>query len=300
MATLVRRPLGPLSAASVALALYCACLAPRETAFAQRPATRDWDRAPAIIEVDTGEDVFALGDVHGDYDRLLDVVKAGGIIAEAPDQPDNVRWSAGRAMLVCTGDLINKWDQSLKVLVLFRALCEQADRAGGRVIVMLGNHEVGFLTDPGDNKSSEFTTELRRAGLKPKDVAAGRDPAGIGAYLRDLPFGARVNDWFFIHAGNPAALTVPRLRAGFQRAVDWEGFRSRLLLAPDSPFEARLHPRPWWERDGDRPADAHARLQGAVRALGVRHLVVGHQPGAVEFCDGTKRKRGRCSRSTKA
>ena len=29
-------------------------------------ATRDWNANPAVVEVDTSEDIFAIGDSHGD------------------------------------------------------------------------------------------------------------------------------------------------------------------------------------------------------------------------------------------
>jgi hypothetical protein len=280
------------------LAIAWACLlgavivAVPQSADAQRPAARDWDKHPAIVELQTSHDVFAIGDIHGDYDRLVDVLRAGRIIPTIPDHPKAVRWTAGRSTFVCTGDVINKGDHSLQVISLLRALGDAADRDGGRVVVTMGNHEAEFLADPTDNKASQFSSELKATGLKPKDVVAGRDLEGLGAFLRSLPFAVRVNDWFFIHAGNPASQTIPQLRAGFQRAVDWEGFQSPTLLAVNSPLEARLHPRPWWEREGDSPAQAQDRLRSAVQAMGVQHLVIGHQPGAIEFCDGTKRRRG--------
>jgi hypothetical protein len=34
-------------------------------------APRDWKESPAIVRLGTQADIFAMGDVHGDYQRLV-------------------------------------------------------------------------------------------------------------------------------------------------------------------------------------------------------------------------------------
>jgi hypothetical protein len=141
------------------------------------PAPRDWQKFPAVAEVDTAEDVYAVGDVHGDYDRLLALLRAGDVIPGSPDHPRDVRWKAGRAVLVCTGDLIDKGDHSLKVVTLFRALADAARCDGGRVLVTMGNHEAEFLADPsGDKKATEFLRDLGGRACGPKRSPPGTTP----------------------------------------------------------------------------------------------------------------------------
>jgi hypothetical protein len=157
----------------------------------------------------------------------------------------------------------------------------------------MGNHEAEFLADPDDDdKALEFIKELERHGIAPRDVAAGRDPRGIGLYLRGLPFAARLGDWFFAHAGDTGGRTLEQLRAALEQEVDNKGYDADVLLGKKGLLEARLHKGPWWERKGDRPAESEARLRDWVKALGARHLVIGHQPGHVAFADGTRRKKG--------
>jgi hypothetical protein len=77
---------------------------------------RNWIKHPAVVELDTEEDVFAVGDVHGDYDRLVTLLAAGKVIDPDPASPERAGWAAGKAVLVCTGDLIDKGPHSLKVI----------------------------------------------------------------------------------------------------------------------------------------------------------------------------------------
>ena len=53
-----------------------------------------------------------------------------------------LRWSGGRDELVQVGDLFNRGGGAARALRLLLELQRQARRAGGRVTVLLGNHEV--------------------------------------------------------------------------------------------------------------------------------------------------------------
>src|SRR5207244_2043840 len=117
--------------------------------------------------------LYALGDVHGDYDRLVTLLIAAKVLASEPPRPDQARWAAGPAVLVCTGDLIDKGNQGLRVLALLRALQDSAQEVGGRLLVTMGNHEAVFLASPARGlKTEEFRRELVSRGLDPSVVAA--------------------------------------------------------------------------------------------------------------------------------
>jgi hypothetical protein len=254
---------------------------------------RDWKTNPAIVELTTAQDVYALGDIHGDYDRLVTLLVAARIISRDPPAPEKVSWSAGRSVLVTLGDAINKGNQSLAVLALLRALQADAARAGGRVVVLMGNHEARFLAGSRrDENSSLLVKELLARKVEPEAVTAGRDELGLGAFLRGLPFAARINDWFFSHAGNTHGRSLDELARELREGVTSKGFGAPILAAPTSLLEARLHPSPWWERSGEEKTAGQKRLAGYLKALGARHLVIGHQPAAVRFADGSTRRAG--------
>src|SRR6185369_937652 len=172
---------------------------------------RDWQQCPALVTFDTPEVVYALGDTHGDYERLVKLLVAGHLLASAPAAPDQAAWSGGHAILVVTGDMIDKDDHALDVIALMRALTASAASQGGRVVISTGNHEAEFLGDPKGSKTEMFRGELKAAGIKPLDVAGGIDRQGIGKFLLCLPFASRVNGWFFSHAGSTKGRTLSQL-----------------------------------------------------------------------------------------
>ena len=52
--------------------------------------TREWSRYPAVLRLTTHEDIYAVGDVHGEYERLAGLLATNHLIAAAPPEPDRV------------------------------------------------------------------------------------------------------------------------------------------------------------------------------------------------------------------
>lgn len=79
--------------------------------------------------------IVAIGDVHGAFEPLRAILRE----AELIDAED--RWIGGDAILVQTGDLLDRGARVHEVVELMRSLERQAPEHGGRVIGLLGNHE---------------------------------------------------------------------------------------------------------------------------------------------------------------
>jgi len=281
------KPNSLLKAISIALALtVCGGLA-----RGAPKASRDWTKHPAVVQVDTTENIFAVGDAHADPDRLMGVLVAAKIIEGVPTNLSQVKWAAGKSVLVVTGDMIDKWHYSLGVIELLRALQASAAAQGGQVIITMGNHEAEFLADPHGKKTEDFGDDLMAAGLKRDDVAACE--GDLGKFLCELPVAARVNDWFFSHGGNTNNQTIQGLSAAIESGFAKDGFATKELVGDNSILEARLNDKgpnnlPWFD-NGSLETDPQKLLAQYAQALGVRHIVQGHQPGEVKFPDGRKR-----------
>lgn len=256
--------------------------ATEEAASSHGPA-RDWSAHPAILEIDDADEVFALSDPHGGYEQLGQLLARNGLIASCPSDPDKagtVRWTGGTATLVVAGDLIDKGSSSLGVIDLLRALQTQAPSKGGRVVVTLGNHEAEFFLDPHNKKADSsganeagIDSELQARHIDPNDVAQQRDAAGRGAWLANLPFAVRVKKWFFAHGGNTDQSSIPDLEKQLRSALDGKGWGAKAITGDDSILEGQE----WYgNQDKDKTVGKNAD------ALGVKHIVFGHDPGAMK------------------
>ncbi len=178
--------------------------------------------------------VVAVGDVHGDFDGLVRILRAAGVINE------KLQWSGGNTVLVQTGDVLDRGPKSRQVMDLLMALEKQAPKSRGRVIALLGNHELmnlmGDLRYVSSEEYAAFTDakseDRRRAGFREyaewRRSREGTAPAGpnfeqewmqshplgffehrqafsalgkYGRWLRGRAAVARVGETIFLHGG---------------------------------------------------------------------------------------------------
>ena len=98
------------------------------------------------------ERVVVIGDLHGDYDNFVKILKGTGIV----DQ--ELHWAAEKTHLVQTGDIMDRYNYAKKILDLLMRLEKEAEVAGGMVHVLLGNHEEINLTGAVFNSNSDSIT----------------------------------------------------------------------------------------------------------------------------------------------
>jgi hypothetical protein len=277
----VKPPVANLTIACTLLAALAGCKRSAATTDGGSPYPRDWSAHPPVAVVTGTQEIDALSDVHGDPDVTFRLLAAAGLITTTAP----TAWSGGNKILVVVGDVIDKGTSALPIITLLRTLEPQARAAGGRVVVTLGNHEAEFLADPTGEKSAVFQAELMSAGVDPARVAAGETE--IGQWLNELPVAALVGDWFFCHSGDSDGRSATSIAKKFRGAVEGPaGYGDDFLIGMGSILEANA----WWEQ----PQGALSALDGYLAALPAKHIVAGHDPGAIEFPDDPlgKRKEG--------
>lgn len=256
---------------------------------------RDWVRNPAIVQINRQpERLYAIGDIHGDYQRLLALLRRAALIGPRLKRPEDAQWTGGDAVLVQTGDMIDKGPHSVSVIRFLAALRESARRNGGQVVITMGNHEAEFLAGPNEDKAKDFIRDLKRNHVD--EAAILRCQGDIGEFLCSLPFGAKVGDWFFSHGGNTAGRTVAGLNQYLEQGVSKDGFAAKELADPNTLLEARLGEGKIWFHPSEKGPDASKTereiLAAEADALGVSHIAQGHQPADVTFADGIVRHKG--------
>ncbi len=70
--------------------------------------------------------VVAVGDIHGDYEQYLAVLKSAGLV------DDGGHWAGGKTHLVQTGDMLDRGPDSRPVLDSLIKLEQEAQSAGAR------------------------------------------------------------------------------------------------------------------------------------------------------------------------
>jgi hypothetical protein len=91
---------------------------------------------PAKTPADKPECVVAIGDVHGDFDDFVTILQRAGLI------DGQHHWIGDQTTLVQVGDLLDRGPKPREVMDLLISLEKEAPKAVGRVVSLLGNHEM--------------------------------------------------------------------------------------------------------------------------------------------------------------
>ncbi|KAI8384640.1 Metallo-dependent phosphatase-like protein [Radiomyces spectabilis] len=136
--------------------------------------------------------IVAIGDLHGDY---INAVKSLNF-ANITDLDGH--WIGGDAILVQTGDIVDRGMDTIELYRMMQELEIEAKAQGGQVIVLLGNHEIMNLI--GDWRYV-LRPEIRKFGSKQDRINAFKPDGSIGSYLVGLNTTAKVGSTVFVHGG---------------------------------------------------------------------------------------------------
>jgi len=98
------------------------------------------DARPQEQRFNEVERIVAMTDIHGAYDAMVATLQNADVLGE------DLSWAGGKTTFVITGDILDRGPKSRAVMDLLMRLEGEAELAGGRVQVLLGNHEAMILT----------------------------------------------------------------------------------------------------------------------------------------------------------
>lgn len=149
---------------------------------------------------------YVIGDAHGQFERVVELLQRAGLVDR------RLGWSGADATLWSLGDCCDRGPDGIDVVHLFMRLQSEARAYGGRVRVLLGNHDLLLLSarrlgdEPTTGLGGTFVTDWLRSGGVWADLAA------LGpnedTWLSTLPAIARHEEWLLLHADAPFYLTL--------------------------------------------------------------------------------------------
>jgi hypothetical protein len=163
------------------------------------------DRFPAQFDVlfngdramHIPEPLYVVGDIHGQYDRLIELLRDAELIDEG------LSWSGGAARVWFMGDFFDRGPCGIEAVDLVMRLQAEATNAGGQVEALLGNHEPLLLAarrfgEARNAWGSTFLWDWRRNGGNDDELARLTDRHV--AWLSSLPAMAWAGDLLLVHA----------------------------------------------------------------------------------------------------
>ena len=235
--------------------------------------------------------LVAIGDLHGDVSAARAALRLAGAI------DDSDAWIGDKLVVVQTGDQLDRGDQERSIVDLFDSLADEAERAGGRVLALNGNHET--MNVQGDFR---YVTEhgLHFGDVAPASPMAASAPEQYreraeaflpgGAYAKRLarrPVVAVVGSSAFVHGG----ILPEHVEYGLDR-INREVMAWMAGDSPQMPAAIAAENALVWTRayGGPETPEVCQVVRRVLDDLKVRRIVVGHtvqKEGVTSICDGS-------------
>lgn len=152
---------------------------------------KDRENKSVFTNIDS---IFVLGDIHGRFDILVELLQNARVI------DSNLNWIANQKHLVALGDIFDRGPDVTRTVWFLYKLERQAKKQGGRVHIVLGNHEI-----------MTFGNDLRYLSRKEKLIADSYHISYsemysprhsiLGKWLAKKPGILKLNKALFAHGG---------------------------------------------------------------------------------------------------
>lgn len=144
--------------------------------------------------------IGAVSDIHGQYDTFIKLLRNNGVINKKN------KWTFGNGHFIVAGDMFDKGSQVTEVLWFLYNLEKKAEAKGGKLHVLLGNHDVMVLNGNLRSVHPKYK-EVGKILEKPFNTLFNKGTV-LGDWLRTRPVLIKVNDILFTHGGlHPELIT---------------------------------------------------------------------------------------------
>lgn len=283
-----------------------------------------------FLQLSDGANLFIFGDLHGDVENFVHSLKTLGLADvtlkqtgvgvggqkwedfSEEDLSKSVQWTGRCATVVSVGDLFDRGPYGKIIFQIFEELNSQAQKEGGKVVNLIGNHELMLL----QGKFQYAKNELARypdSGQEKwkKDWKEGYFRKQIAArynvmYLHEDSLGLKR---LFVHGGLSTAF-VNQID-NMAEPVQSINQQMRQILTTTAGYLPKIpNPQHWqdyltggtdgggpmWDRVWQSDHLCNGTQDGSELAIGVKlkkfgasQLIVGHSPmnkDVVQRCDG--------------
>ena len=247
---------------------------------------------PAPTFVSAPSRVVAIGDVHGDFQALIRVLRLVGAIN------NQNTWVGGNMVVVQVGDQLDRGDGERAIIDTLERLADEAHAQGGAVYPLNGNHETMNVDEDFRYVTAGGWSEFSDIPHTPWDSAVAAYPTSqrgrFSAFRPGGPYAEIlaghnttmvVGDSIFIHGGilpEHVSFGLENLNLQVQRWMKGYIGKPALLGGDASPV--------WSRHYSQNPSSSDcAMLESVLDAVGVSRMVVAHtvqSQGINSACNG--------------
>ncbi len=223
-----------------------------------------------------GKNVFVMADPHGRLDCVVSLLQANNIIDKY------LNWSFGNNHLIVIGDVFDRGDDVLQIFWLLYKLEEEAKNSGGRVSLLLGNHEAMVLANDIRYTTGKYKELSNKLGVEYAQLFALNTELGRWIGTRNTI--EVVGNNLYVHAGLSSQFyyfdfSIPTVNEEISRAIFLKKNERKSL----SPMTAFLYGSkgPLWYRGMVRQEEKYDPISSDVLdkildKYKIKRIIVGH------------------------
>jgi hypothetical protein len=234
------------------------------------------------------ERVFVMSDPHGRLDCVISLLEGNNVI------DSDLRWSFGENHLVVIGDIFDRGEDVVQIYWLFYKLQQEAEEAGGRVTMLLGNHEPMEFAGDMRYAKPKYKTLAQKLGLEYRDLFG--PSSELGRWIATWNTICQIGPDIFVHAGLGGDfyrwnLPVPEVNAKMSRALFLRS-KERMDLSDTLAFLYGRNGPVWYRglvvKDKRFSPIQRDTLDLLLERYGADHIIVGHTmlKDVTTFMDG--------------
>ena len=271
--------------------------------------------------------LIAIGDVHGDLRVTLLALKLAEVIPQHSNEKDinRIHWCGGSTWVIQLGDQIDRCrpdelekncikdfsdvyedeGNNMKIIKLFLRLDDEARKVGGRVLGLLGNHELMNIDKdfryvspleflefvPEKDRNSKYTKDGYPLGYYHRTKAFQRGGNIAKTYAKKKKSIIVIGNFIFVHGGLSRDLMNKYTIAGLNHVVSkWMTNQSNSIEDKvfDEVFRDDDDMSPFWcriygEDDGENTEETFNELLKIINQknkllMPVKGMVIAHTP----------------------
>jgi hypothetical protein len=145
------------------------------------------------------EKLIVISDIEGNFDGFSSFLINNGVIDK------NFNWTFGNGHLLLNGDFVDRGENVTQVLWLIYKIENQAQKQGGKLHYILGNHEIMNLQGNANYNKKKYkrVAQLisKNDSLREATIFMYSDKTELGKWLRSKNVVEKIGNYIFVHAG---------------------------------------------------------------------------------------------------
>ena len=222
---------------------------------------------------DQPEQIFAMSDIEGNFQSFISTLQNNQVIDK------QLTWSFGDGHLVLNGDFADRGSQVRPVLWLIYKLEAEAEKQGGKVHFILGNHELMNLQGDMRYNADKYKALAQKLKLSEKGLFVKETE--LGGWLRTKNVAEKIGDHLFVHGGISeqvlkSELTIPEInqvaRENYDKSQTDLSDNAKLLFGRYGPlwYRGLVRDYKYYEKLQESSVD---EILGFYKA---KDIIVGH------------------------